>query len=668
VNRNSKIQETENGVAVSGGLLSAPRQDFLASIVVFLVALPLCMGIAIASGVPVASGLITGIVGGLVVGWIAGAPLQVSGPAAGLTVIVYELVLLHGLEVLGIAVLIAGGLQLIAGLLRYGQWFRAVSPAVIHGMLAGIGVLILSSQFHVMVDDAPKGNGIQNLVSIPEAILKGLPMPELGTVEERSSRRDLLQQFGALHEQQVQLRELAAEQIPATSGDSDHEAANHHTELSPLDKSRLEPLVVNQQRLFDQLTILVARLDTQGVSETVRDPAGLSSATQHSLEQIELALDDLQQGNAEGIRSSQANIQHSLEAVLNQLKNHDWAAKIGLLTILALLLWKAFAPQQLKLVPAPLVAVVFATIAAAFLQLPVLYVEVPDNLWTEIHFPSLTVLQTVPLSVVIQAGVVLAIVASAETLLCATAVDQMQTDTRTDYDRELAAQGIGNMICGLFGALPMTGVIVRSAANVEAGGKTRLSTILHGTWLLVFVSLLAFLLRMIPTAALAAMLVYTGYKLINFKAIRELRKYGWGEVVIYAATLTTIVCTDLLTGVITGVVLSAAKLLHKFSQLKVKLEVKLDDNRSVLKLVGAATFIRLPRLADALERVPAGSELHVDFDRLTYIDHACLDLLTNWSKQHESKGGTLVIDWESLRAAFYDAAHRNATTVQEDAA
>ena len=217
MNRESETDNNVSGTMGAGGLLSAPRQDFLASIVVFLVALPLCMGIAIASGVPVAAGLITGIVGGLIVGWFSGAPLQVSGPAAGLTVIVYDLVQHHGLEVLGIAVLIGGALQLIAGLMRYGGWFRAVSPAVIHGMLAGIGVLILSSQFHVMVDDAPKGSGIQNLVSIPEAIQKGLPLPELGTVEERTSRRELLQQFGSLHEQQVQLRELAAERITASN-------------------------------------------------------------------------------------------------------------------------------------------------------------------------------------------------------------------------------------------------------------------------------------------------------------------------------------------------------------------------------------------------------------------------------------------------------------------
>jgi len=661
---NSKLEPSEaaGSARTPRGLFSAPKQDFLASIVVFLVALPLCMGIAIASGVPVAAGLITGIVGGLLVGWVAGAPLQVSGPAAGLTVIVFDLVQHHGLEVLGISVLVGGVLQLLAGLLGYGRWFRAVSPAVIHGMLAGIGVLILSSQFHVMVDDAPKGNGIQNLVSIPKAIQKGLPMPELGTVEERSARRDLLQQFGALHEQQVQLRELAAERIPATlpatppdtdHTDVDHTDADHHQSLLLPEKSQLEPLAVKQKDLSDQLALLVEQLESRGVAEIVRDPIGLKEATSLALEQMSIALDDLQQGYVERVRASQADIQLSLEKLLGELKNHDWAAKVGLLTILVLVLWKVLSPQQLKLVPAPLIAVVVATVAASLLKLPVLYVEVPDNLWSEIHFPSLAVLQTVSWKVVLQAGVVLAVVASAETLLCATAVDQMQSDTRTNYNRELAAQGLGNIVCGLLGALPMTGVIVRSSANVEAGGKTRLATILHGMWLLVFVSLLAFMLRMIPTAALAAMLVYIGYKLVNFKAIRELRKYGWGEVAIYAATVGTIVSTDLLTGVLTGIGLSAVKLLYTFSHLVVNLEVDQANRKAVLSLEGAATFVRLPVLAEELERVPGDVELHVDFEHLDYIDHSCLDLLINWDKQHEATGGTLVIDWDTLHASYH---------------
>ena len=141
-------------------------QELLASVVVFLVALPLCMGIAIASGAPPALGLLTGIIGGLVVGFLAGQPLQVSGPAAGLTVLVWQLIQDYGLPALGLAVLIAGVFQFAAGVAGVGRWFRAVSPAVVQGMLAGIGALILGSQFHVMVDDPPRGSGLENLLAI----------------------------------------------------------------------------------------------------------------------------------------------------------------------------------------------------------------------------------------------------------------------------------------------------------------------------------------------------------------------------------------------------------------------------------------------------------------------------------------------------------------------
>src|SRR5262249_4887451 len=152
----------------------------------------------------------------------------------------------------------------------------------------------------------------------------------------------------------------------------------------------------------------------------------------------------------------------------------------------------------------------------------------------------------------------------------------------TQYDRELMAQGVGNSVCGLLGALPMTGVIVRSAANVQAGGTTRASAVLHGVWLLVFVGLLGFVLRSIPVASLAAVLVYTGYKLVNLKQVKELRKYGWGEVVIYFATMIGIVATDLLTGVLLGVGLSAVKLLYTFSHLETRLRTDAATNRTVL--------------------------------------------------------------------------------------
>jgi MFS superfamily sulfate permease-like transporter len=496
----------------TNNFFASVRQDFLSSIVVFLVALPLCMGIAIASGAPPAAGLITGIIGGILVGSISGAPLQVSGPAAGLAVIVYEITQKQGLAGLGIVLLLAGAIQLVAGLLRLGQWFRAVSPAVIQGMLAGIGVLIFASQFHVMVDDAPRSSGLRNILALPSAIWKG---------------------------------------------------------IFPVDGS-----------------------------------------------------------------------------------THHWAAAIGITTISIIVGWKLLAPKKLQVVPATLLAVVIATIATAVFGLSIKLVSVPDSIVSAIRLPSSESLQKLISPTVITAALGLAFVASAETLLSTAAVDKMHTGPRARYDRELAAQGIGNMLCGLVGGLPMTGVIVRSAANVEAGARTRKSAILHGIWLLVFVAAMPWLLKMIPTASLAALLVFTGYKLVNIKAFRELKQYGRGEVAIYLATLGTIVCVDLLTGVLIGIGLSALKLLYRFSHLDVDVAEPLGEITTVMRLRGSATFIRLPKLASALDRVPPATELHVHFERLDYIDHACLDLFMSWQKRHEATGGKLVIDWEQLTACF----------------
>ncbi len=490
--------------------------DLLASVVVFLVALPLCLGVSIASGVPPTAGLITGIVGGIVVGLLAGSPLQVSGPAAGLTVLIWQLVQHHGLPMLGVIVLLAGLMQLVAGLLKLGQWFRAVSPAVIHGMLAGIGVLIFASQFHVMLDRKPIGKGIENFMGIPGALMDSL---------------------------------------------------------------------------------------------SAGGPA--------------------------------------LQALM-----------IGLLTIVVIALWTKFAPKRLKVLPGPLVAVIAAVAACALLQLKIKYI--PDllgnpedihNIWSVIQFPTLENLKLVFTPEILAAAASVAFIASAETLLCASAVDQMHQGPRTKYDRELTAQGVGNAICGIFGVLPMTGVIVRSSANVEAGGKTRASAILHGVWLLVFVAVLPFTLQYIPVASLAGVLVFTGYKLAYPKAVPGLLRYGKTEVAIYLTTIITIVATDLLKGVLLGLLLSLVKLLYVFSHLDIKQENKI--NRVDLWLTGAATLIRLPKLAAHLEQVAPGTEVHVHFESLDYIDHACLDLLNNWEKQHEATGGTLVIEWEELSQKYH---------------
>ncbi len=624
------------------GFLPKLRNDALPSIVVFLVALPLCMGISIASGVPVAAGLVTGIIGGLVVGFLAGAPLQVSGPAAGLTVVVYDLVSKHGLESLGIVVLMAGSLQLVAGLFRLGQWFRAVSPAVIKGMLAGIGVLIFASQFHVMVDDKPQGNGLTNLITIPSAIEKGLPLPKFGSREERAERTAKLQDFGTLHNQQVEIREEVGEVVP--------EFVAH--ELTESDKERLTELAARQKALHEKLEKLASELDAGAATKTEESAQKLRDATQAALSASSTALQNLEDQNVAKLRESQAEVDARILGVEAGLKNHGLAAKLGLLTILLIILWQTVTPKNWRIVPAPLIAVVAATLLAVFFVLPVLYVEVPPRLLDDLHVPKLAVLTEGDWSALLQAAVVIAIVASAETLLCATAVDQMHQGKRAKYNRELCAQGAGNMVCGLFGALPMTGVIVRSAANVQSGGQSRWSAIMHGLWLLIFVVFLTALIRLIPVAALAAMLVYTGYKLVDFKSIRLLAEYGKGEVVIYFATVGTIVAMDLLTGVLVGISLSAGKLLLTVSRLTVDISKDKDSDRVTVQLHGTATFLQLPILAGELEKIPRHQKVRIVEENLLFIDHACLDLIISWSKQYQLSGGEVKVDLEQLHDKY----------------
>jgi len=491
------------------------RGDVFSSFVVFLVALPLCMGIAVASGAPPGAGIMTGIIGGLIVGWLAGCPLQVSGPAAGLTVIVWELIQTHGFENYGVIVLAAGLMQLLAAWLQFGQWFRAVSPAVVHGMLAGIGALIFAGQFHIMIDDAPKGGGLANIATLPSAVLKGL--------------------------------------LP------DQDVATSHQE----------------------------------------------------------------------------------------------AAWLGVLTIASIVAWTTCARGRFKMLPAVLLGVSASTAVATVFELPVSRVIVKDNLFWVLHVPGTDQLTHLLDTTVLAEALGLAFIASVETLLSATAVDQLHSGPRTKYNRELGAQGIGNVLCGLVGALPMTGVIVRSAANVDAGARTRLSAVFHGGWLLLFVALLPFVLRLIPTASLGAVLVYTGYKLMDFTILRELRRHGRSEVLIFFATMGTIVCTNLLSGVLCGICLAVAKLLYQTQNLDTDFAHDPDTGQFALHLRGIATFVSLPRLATALESVPPSADLQIRFESLRHIDHACLSLIENWIWQHSATRGKVAVDWDKLSGLSY---------------
>lgn len=487
--------------------------DVPSSLVVFLVALPLCMGIAMASGMPSpASGLVTGIIGGIVVGILAGSPLQVSGPAAGLIVLVAAILHQQGLQTLGMVVLLAGLIQILAGIFRLAPWFRAVAPAVIQGMLAGIGAVIFLGQLHVLADGIAHPSAWYNLISMPQAV------------------------------------------------------------------------------------------------------------------------------------------QQTLDASQQQY-NHQ-AALLGLATIAIIVVW-TLTMKKRTVIPGTLVAVLAVSAVAVFGSLQVKFIEVPTDMREAIQPLTLDALPLLGQWDVWKSALVIALVASAESLLCATAVDQLHRGPRTQFDRELIAQGIGNTLCGFLAVLPMTGVIVRSSANIDSGARTRLSAILHGLWLLAFVLLVPHWLNYIPRACLAGILVYTGYKLINVKAFVKLWNISKSEGVIFLATFLFIVFRDLLVGVQVGILLSALKLLYNFSHLNIRREkVSADDSRIFLHLQGAATFLRLPKLAEELERVPPAAELHIALEDLDYIDHACLDLMTNWAKQHESTGGRLIIDWDTLHACF----------------
>ena len=481
-----------------GSVFGHFSRDFTASVVVFLVAMPLCMGIAIASGVPAEKGLITGIIGGIVVGLFAGSPLQVSGPAAGLAVIVFDFVTQNGLSALGPMLVLAGALQLVAGWLKLGAFFRSISPAVVHGMLAGIGALIVISQFHTLFDAQPMASGIENLAAMPARMLG----------------------------------------------------------LTPFD-----------------------------------------------LQATELAL------------------------------------LVGLLTIGVMLAWEKFRPAGFGLLPGALLGVTAATLVAWLLQLDIARVDVPASIVGAIDAPGSGFLAMIGQPAIILAAVVVAFIASAETLLSAAAVDRMHDGVRTDYNKELRAQGIGNFLCGLAGALPMTGVIVRSSANVQAGGKTRMSTILHGIWILGFVSLLPWLLREIPMAALGGVLVVTGWRLVSLTHVRHLyASYGVLPAVIWTATFVLVVTVDLLTGVLVGLALTLVELVPHYRSLRLKVEESDGDDARDVRLEGSATFLSLTGLTKMLEGIPLSRPVRLHLDKVRGFDHTSAEQVGEWIARRKKLG------------------------------
>jgi len=478
--------------------------DISASVVVFLVALPLCLGIALGSGAPLFSGIIAGIVGGIVIGSLSGSQLSVSGPAAGLTAIVAAAILkLPSYETFLLAVVLSGLIQLTLGYIKAGVFGDYVPSSAIKGMLTAIGIIL---------------------------ILK---------------------------------------QVPHLVG-YDADFQGDYTFLQ-----------TDSKNTFSEIFIAVARITPLAVI-------------------------------------------------------------IGIASILIQVLWEKILQKKWKvfqLIPAPLVVVLagilihelakakgFSLSQDQMVNLPVAanakefftFFTLPD--WGGFGNP-----------IVWSTAVTLAIVASLETLLNIEAADDLDPYQRvTPTNRELKAQGIGNIVSGLIGGLPVTSVVVRTSANVHAGARTKLSTIVHGILLLLSVAFIPLMLRLIPLSALAGILIYTGYKLAKPSIFKSFYKKGFDQFIPFVVTIIAIIFTDLLIGIIIGITVALFFVLR--SNFKTALFVVNDHNRYLFRLRKDVSFLNKPILKSKLEEVNANAFVLIDLTRADFIDKDVIEVINDFMK------------------------------------
>lgn len=481
------------------------RHDLASGLSVFLVALPLCLGIALASGAPLYSGLLSGIIGGLVVAIISGSHLAVSGPAAGLTTLVSASILSLGdFRIFLLTVIVAGLFQLILGLLKLGVIANFFPSSVIKGMLAAIGIMLISKQIPLALGyDQPNfwTSGFLELFSIDNF-------------------------FGSLSE------------------------FSHHITLSSL---------------------IVATC--------------------------------------------------SLAAML--IAQHPFAKKIGK-------------------IPAPLLAVIVGIALNYILQFisptlalkPSQLVNIPANIFSKIRFPDVSkFLSSIEIW---KDGLIIGVLASLETLLCIEAIDKLDRHNRiTPVNRELVAQGIGNIVCGFLGAIPLTAVVVRGAANVDAGGRTKLSAITHGLFMLLAVLLIPFTLNKIPYASLAAILLVTGYNLTKPKLYKSMWQLQWKQFLPFLFTIVIILATDLLIGVSIGLLISIYFIIQSNFKVEYELTKKIRNGieTDLIELNTNVTFLNKVKLKKILDEIPEYSVLTIDGRRCNFIDYDILEIISEFSNK-----------------------------------
>lgn len=485
------------------------KHDLPAGLSVFLVALPLCLGIALASGAPLYSGLLSGIIGGLVVSLISGSQLAVSGPAAGLTTLVAaSIISLGDYKIFLLAVMVAGLFQLLLGLLKLGIISNYFPSSVIKGMLAAIGIILISKQ-------------------IPLAI--GYDQPDFWT-----------------------------------SGFLD---------------------------LF---------------------------SSKYFLNNFK----DLNQHVTRG------------------------AILITLVSLIVLALLQQKFSKKLKVIPAPLLVVIigiitniiFTDITSDFSLKQTQLVNIPYDVFANISFPDFSKLFSK--TEIWKDGVIIGLLATLETLLCIEAVDKLDKHNRiTPINRELVAQGIGNMTCGFLGAIPITAVVVRGAANVDAGARTKFSAFTHGLFLLLAVLLVPFLLNKIPYASLAAILLITGYNLTKPQLYRNMWSLGWRQFLPFVITIIVILSTDLLIGVSIGLLISIYYIVQNNFRAEYKITKTIQHETEVyyIKLNSNVTFLNKVKLRKALDQIPKYSILTIDGGECNFIDYDILEIISEYENKARDK-------------------------------
>ncbi len=491
--------------------------DLPASIIVFFVALPLCLGIALASGAPLFAGIIAGIVGGIVVGAASGSPLGVSGPAAGLAVIVFSSIAsLGSWEVFLLAVVLSGIIQLALGFLKAGFIAYFFPSSVIKGMLTGIGLLIILKQ-------------------IPHA---------LGWDKDAMGDDEFFQADG--------------------------------------------------QNTFSEIT-------------------------------------------------------ESLNYIT------PGAVIIGAISLAILIFWDKVLMKKHKIfqiIQGPLVVVALGILMNYFYQNGILNfsltakqvvsLPVPHSLndfFGQFTFPDFTALTKWE---VYKVAFIIAIVGSLETLLCVEATDKLDPERRiTPTNRELKAQGIGNIISGLIGGLPVTQVIVRSSANINFGAKSKMSAILHGFFLLISAITLASLMNMIPLASLAAILLMVGYKLAKPSLFVQMYKLGWEQFIPFTMTVIAILATDLLKGITVGILFGIFYTLrHSYRNSHYMKEIETVENEQKvhhIELAQEVSFFNKASIMKELDEIPANSKVIFDFSNSKAVAYDVLEVIKDFEIHAKTK-------------------------------